>query len=355
MRKYFSLIAVLVLSQSCEDSVIGPVEDNPSSTNYEWIIDTIDIEMGHSLNRIYASSSDDVWACGDGEVWHYLNSKWSKDNSILGWSYGALGGSDNANVWMVANGNYNGVDIFKFNGGSWNKFGHYEYEKLDSYLWLNDVWGDSRFSAYGVGAIENKAFTKNIGIIMKYDGITWNFLDIPETNMNFYGIKRDTKGSGKYYIYGEEIVRDTTTNPITITDFVYKIFEFDGTNILQIFSNTSIYLYPTIIDGQIIFIGDNTIFKYQKGIFFPIKNFSSSEYNIGNGQGRSLNDIILLCVKGQDYWGPKYLVHYNGKELKEIFSTDGDIRGFQIVDNGIFVIIQTPKMEWIIAHGVLEY
>lgn len=354
MKKYLLFIVFTFLFLNCSENVVGPIEDIPGSSNYEWFLDTIDVEMGHSINRLYASSANDVWACGDGEVWHYINSKWSKDNSIPGWGYGALGGSDNANVWMVANGNYNGVDIFKYNGSNWNKFGHYEYEKLESYLWLNDVWGDSPNNIYGVGAIENKTFTKNIGIVMKYDGVKWNILDTPEINMNFYGIRRDIKGNGKYYIYGEQIVRDTTTNPITITDFVYKIFEFDGTNIREIFSNTSLYIYPTIIGGQIYFIGENTIQKYQNGSFITLKDFTGSEYNIGSGQGRNSKDIIFWCVKGNDYWGPKYLVHYNGNELKEIFSTEGDIHGLQIVDNGIFVIIKTPDWKWIIAQGVIK-
>ena len=350
MQKYLVLLVPIFCFLSCKENLVEPVEDIPGSSNYDWFLDTIDVEIGHTLDRIYASSSNDVWACGQGEVWHYTNSKWTKDNTILGWGYGALGGSDKSNVWMIANGNYDGIDIFKFNGSNWNNFGHYKYDKLDSYLWLNDVWGTSPNNIYGVGAIENKTFTKNIGIVMKYDGTNWNILDLPELNMNFYGIRGDPNGTGKYYIYGEQFVRDTTTNPITITDFIYKIFEFDGQNIKEIFSNTSYYLFPATIGGHTYFIGEGTIQKYQNGNFITLKDFNGSGYEIGSGQGRNSKDFILFCGEYES----KYLLHYNGSELKKIFAVEGDINGIQIVENGVFVITRTLDWKWVIARGTIK-
>lgn len=340
---------VLFVLFNCKDNSVEPIE--PGSSNYSWINDSLDVEIGHSISRIWASSSNEAWACGQGEVWHYNGNKWLKDNSVPGWGYGALGGADKYNVWMVANGNYNGVDIFKYNGSAWNKYGHYAYSKIESYLWLNDVWGNSANNIYGVGAIENKRFTKNIGIVMKYDGYNWKILDLPEIDVNFYGIKGDK--NGKYYIYGEQIVRDTTTNPITITDFVTKIYEFDGNNIREIFSDTSQDLYPTVINGSVYFVGEKTVQKYSHGYFSKVYDFSNSEYNVGNGVGRNAKDLILWCVKGVDYWGPKFLVHYNGSELKPIFSTD-NIYGLELEDDCIFVITRTSNYKWEISKGSLS-
>ena len=354
MKNYFLLALLVFLSLSCNKNLVGPVEDIPGSSNYEWTIDTTNVTYDHSLYRLYASSADDAWACGYGEVWHYNNGKWSKDQSVTGYSYDVLGGVDKENVWMAANGNYYGVDMFKYNGSRWSKFGHYEYKKVESYAYLNDVWGDSPNNIYGVGVAFTKSFSRNIGFILSYDGTEWKTLDLPTDGFNFYGIRRDTKGNGKYYIYGEQVLIDTTTNPVSVTNNGYKILEFNGYSLKEIFTTQSYSLYPVTIGGYIYFIGNNTIKKIQNGNFVMVKDFNNSEYRVWRGVGKNSKDMVLLCEKINNYNGMKYLVHYNGSELKEIFSTNGNIIGIQMVDDAIFAIVQTPEGKSALIRGKVK-
>jgi len=350
----FIFLLLTVVSFACKDNITNPIEILPGRTDYVWTYDTLNVGEGNSLSRIWASSDNNVWACGEEELWHYNGISWSKNGSVPGYSYGALSGTDESNVWMIANGNYSGIDAYHYNGSSWSKYAHYAYSQVGDGMWLDDLWGDSQNGLIGVGAFETTGGTKNTGIIMKLVNNNWTFATIPEIDATFDFVQRDILGNGNYYICGEQILRDTTTNPITINGFVYKIYEYDGANIKEIFSRRGYYIWPETIGGHICFIGQNTLQIYQNGSFQVVKDFSSSGYNIDNGYGRTEKDIILYGVKGTDYSGTKYVVHYNGTDFTLLLTTINQIGATVITNNSVFIVTETKEYKWIIIKGTLK-
>ena len=81
---------------------------------------------------------------------------------------------------------------------------------------------------------------------------------------------------------------------------------------------------------------------------------SSSGYNIDNGYGRTEKDIILYGVKGTDYSGTKYVVHYNGTDFTLLLTTINQIGATVITNNSVFIVTETKEYKWIIIKGTLK-
>jgi hypothetical protein len=178
-------------------------------------------------------------------------------------------------------------------------------------------------------------------------------MDIQSVDAGLLSITRDTKGTGKYFIYGEKVIWDTTITPVTCKGFIEKIFEYDGNvNLTEIFSSPNESRFVNQISGRVYFTssGKSNIWKYMNGKFEVWKDFSSTGYQIGTIWGRSEADIFCWSSFNKNY-NISILSHYNGTDLQPLYQAD-NFNNARIIGDDVFVIIEGKTRG--IAHGRLK-
>ena len=221
-----------------------------------------------------------------------------------------------------------------------------------SLTYIEDIWGDSPNNIYAVGSIGNSNCSPK-AMILKYNGVKWSPLNIPDIEAGFIKIVKDSKGSGNYYLFGENVIWDTTTNPVTLVRFVEKNYEYDGlTNIHEIFSSTNEMRLVNDVGGKAYFTStiENKIFKYNGNQYEVFKDFTSTKYIIGTIWGMNDNDIFMWSSLKNNH-ASDILTHYNGTDIAPLFEAD-HFYNCLILAKDIFVIIDGKVRG--IAHGRLS-
>lgn len=356
MKNYLKILSALLFLSliGCNENSIEPVETIPGSRNYTWKNDILNLSGYYFLNQIWGSSANDVWSCGNDIMLHYDGTSW-KEYQGMGGNLNCLYGFASNDVWTIASGTYNGVNIFHYNGNAWQNMGLYSFTSLDGFLWIGSICGDSPNNLYAVGVFDYRDYFDSKAVIMHYDGVNWKFVNIPQINCGFARICKDSRETGKYYIYGEKQVIDTinsTKDHTIFTDFIDKIYEFDGTNINEIYSNTNISRYISEANGKVYFIGEDKLWQYSNNQFSVLQDLSSFGYDIGTLHGRNEKDLFFHSMKNNSATWRKYITHYNGTNLESIYDNK-DIWAFTVINNDVFVVATDDNNKWMISRGTL--
>ncbi|MDT3695715.1 MAG: hypothetical protein ROY99_04930 [Ignavibacterium sp.] len=313
------LIALFVLTISCNTT--EPTDNiKPGRRDYTWKVDTLDIPFT-TLQRIWGSSPDDVWAIGPGgdkdkTIYHFDGKKWKTDGISRPLAPTSIFGFAPDNVWIGGRGG----EIWHFNGFNLSKIFTMNITGYNFYGFEN-IWGDAINNVYAVGYAEDGVTYK--GIIALYDGVTWENLDIPIIKNSFIKIQRGIKSNNNYFILAyrfEQFAEDTS-----------YIYEFDGLNLNKIYqgiTTTQELAELACINGKIYIREGYNIFEYNNkklDLLFKLP----AEASIS---GRNIKDIFLAKIDG--------IAHYNGSDIQYLyhFGNNISLSGEVIFDNEIFFL-----------------
>jgi hypothetical protein len=336
MKQYslFILLAILAFTNTdCKNNPVSPPDNTPGRRDYTWTVDTLKANPGDLfyMSSLWGSSPTDIWAVGSADasdlsIWHYDGINWTQNNSILSSNLQCIFGFAQNNVWAIE---APGTKIYNFNGLQWSNV--YNYLNSETYLYAVDIWGEASNNIYIVGSISSIDTNVYRGTIMHYEGKNWNFVSIPDYRVEFTHIRRGIKENTNYYLMATRFESTGDTN---------KIYEFDGSNLKEIYSSPK-GASACEMEGKMYFPIEKKIFKYENNQFVVWKDFSSTTYR-GWICGRNEIDFFALASDG--------LAHYNGTNLKTIYSTTSPISGILVFSKDIFFIINFR----IIVHGKLQ-
>lgn len=335
MRKIVYLLLLLIALLSC-NTIEPPIDDLKSgSRDYEWSVDTLTAPSGNLfyLWSIWGSDTSNIWIAGQGDtpynLWHYDGKEWKAYSQQIGSLISIYGFADN-NVWAGG-----GDCLSHFDGTNWSSSNCFDLPNNppnSSDIGLNNIWGSSFDDIFAVGGgYSSPTGVADIGVIFNFDGNEWRLISIPRLNLTFSDIRKNTN-NGKYYLTATRLgqsVPDTN-----------KIFEFDGMNLKKIWSGTEVSTVNEI-DGKIYLAIGKKIYKYQNDNLKVWKDFSGTTY-LGKVWGRSEKDFFGVASDG--------LVHYNGTDLKTIYTTHLFINDLFVMEKDIFMLCENR----IIIHGKLK-
>jgi hypothetical protein len=350
LKKIISLIIIfLLLLVSCKENVNSPDDENsiPGRRDYVWKIDTLNLDPFEDLDKLWGSSAEDIWAMGSAGLWHFDGNSWEKFGNFSGMNWSGIYGFSSSNIWASTS---TAGRIYHYDGSNWNMVNEFNFPGY-SLTYITDIYGDSPNNIFAVGAIGNP-LTSGKGLILKYNGTNWSKVNIPDVEAIFHRIIKDAKGSGKYYMFGEKVIWDTTTNPPTLVAFIEKDFEFNGlTNVQEIFSSQDEARFVNAINGRAYFTASlrSQIWKYSNNEFSVWKDFSNTGYTVGNIFGRSESDIFCYSSFNNNF-SKLILAHFNGTDIQQIYEADS-FNGYALFENDIFIISEGQVRG--IAHGKL--
>ncbi len=341
------VFASLLTLFGCKHGAIGPDEGGsyPSGRrDYLWKVDTLQIDPFQYLQGLWGTSPNDVWAVGTAGIWHFDGTSWSQVGHFSGLNLSTIFGISRSDAWI---GTSPGGTIYRYNGSQWNTFGDYHLQGF-SLCYINSIWGSSSTNVYAVGCVGNPN-TSGRGTILKFDGTTCSYMRIPNISVSFNKIVKATNESGNYYLWGEEVLYDTTTNPVTILGFVEKAYEYDGsTSVREIFSSTAETRIPYEAGGKVYFTsGGHSVWKWTNNSF--VEWYYNSDYSMGLTFGRSENDLFFWSGY-QGSFSPLILAHYNGSDISPLYKARA-FWGCTVFNNDVFIIIDGDVRG--IARGTL--
>ncbi len=300
------IIAILIFSvvlavSSCKTAepqapVIDPPEELlPGSRDYEWTVDTIALKDNYGMTpmRMWASSPSDVWSVGSAYsvvhmIWHYDGVKWKTDSVYRNVDPMAIWGDSKNSVWI---GNLDG-SFWHYNGGKLNLFCQ---TQIDSSRPFKVQWidGSSANDIYAVGFADNLNGITYKAIIMHYNGLKWELVDIPYLLSSFSQIVYNPVGKN-YIIKSWYFEKPGAT-----------LYSFDGKNLKN--------MYESKKNGGISMIGNRVyyndgedLYKYDDSTFRKILSLKGTNY-IGGAVGKSEKDFFTFNRDG--------IGHYNGTDL----------------------------------------
>jgi hypothetical protein len=342
------ILTALALS-ACRTAATEPVEKEdttPGRRDYTWTVDTV-VTPFTELARFWGASANNLWVAGDGtftenNLWHFDGSKWAKGNLK---SYGtinpnAIYGFAQDNVWLAG---YEGK-IWNGDGAIWKQSLQYSSLGYRLVTFLS-VWGNSSNNIYAVGSYDSLVNNKDNfhGLIFHYDGQNWQRVNLAQNNYQFMKIYQESKGNGKYYIWG------TSGNYVTGEDTL-KFLEFDGSKTREIFAqlNTNITSCSmALINGKIYFVKNSDVCRYANGAFTVIKTIAGIEQGFILG-GRNENDLFFGMPDG--------IAHYNGTDLQYVYKKPVSTYIFDIAlfENEVFFLVDQMQEKSFIVKGILK-
>ncbi|MCX6150364.1 MAG: hypothetical protein NTX22_07585 [Ignavibacteriales bacterium] len=328
----------LFLNLSCKKSPTEP-EDNstPGRRDYVWTADTIKIDESLILTRIWGSSPTNVWAIGTSSwtattIWHFNGKQWRCDSLSRNISPWAIFGLDSTEVWL---GNINST-IWKYSNEHWGKYGEYKMEGYD-YMGIMNFNGTSKNNIYGVGSISKYNSYDGKTVIMHYNGINWQFVNIPEVKGEFTDINIDNN-TGTLVLPGFHIGEKTG-----FTGFLYT---WDGKELKELYSGYDTFV--ATLNNKIYVTINQKIYKYKSGNIELWMDYTGTKFGGQIRCGRSEKDF---------FWGSSDgIAHYNGTDLQTIYKTSLVSYGGYIFDRDVFFITRDEQKTGynVIIHGKLK-
>lgn len=333
MKLIFKIFALLIIASfllTCKDNPVGPDDSNatPGRRDYTWEADTINNPYQLFYN-IWGDSPSNVWSTGslmsDG-VYHYNGEMWSLDNRVYISDPDAIWGYGN-DLWI---GNDKGC-IWKFTGEN------YKQELKDFNVDGNlvnfvDIVGKLPGEIYAVGS------NRYHPIILKYDGLKWNFEKALPDSGGFNKISYSSRND-KYYLR------------CPLFDYSTRIYEYEKGELKIIYDSPPSNRQPglSIIDGYVYIITENEIKRYFNGKMELIFKVNDPNFG-GTVWGRNRNDIFIRMQDG--------LAHYNGTDWQYLFKSIGAtalMPNCTIFDKDIFIPAKIRTTGYpIIYHGKLK-
>ncbi len=338
------ILALLITTLSCKDTVTGPPGDLPGRRDYVWTIDTLDASE-NIYGRMWGSSPKDVWTISssnwDKSLFHFDGVNW-RSFSINGmFNLTAIYGFSNKDIFVGAD---NG-SIWRNNGFGWNLFAKLIKPGLDYFLFEN-IWGTSSSDFYAVGSGPDTNGLYNSSVIAHFSNNNWIML-------NTDTLKGDVVHLYKNGIDNRTYFRLTKIGGVLHVDSTI-IYEIKDSKYVKLYS--SIYAKGqqadiSLIDDEVYFILGNNISVRRNNEFKTILNVNSSDF-YQRIWGRNSKDIFLLMTDG--------LVHYNGKNLEYLFhfkypDSGTQIYGAALFDKEVFFLVDEPPTHLrLIYHGILK-
>jgi hypothetical protein len=288
------LLPLLFTAVSCNKPTEPPIEDiTPGRRDYVWTIDTISTDPFIYIRRFWGSTPNDIWAVGSGNLFHFNGKKWMEIEGAEAIYPQTIFGFAQNNVWAAG---YN--KIWHFDGTSWSLSSE-KYISGFGTIFFDNIWGDSPNNIYAIGYAQGSD-TSSMGVILRYDGREWNFLNIPKININFTDIRKVNSDLIICGLKFENLI------------FIEKLYQFTGINLHELYSGSD---YPklTYLNNKLFIKIGKEIFKYKEGTLELVHNFAGTEYWDGFW-GRTEKDFF--CVTGSG------LGHYNGSDLATIYKFD---------------------------------
>ncbi|MCH7974860.1 MAG: hypothetical protein IH949_13445 [Bacteroidetes bacterium] len=294
-----SFLIVVLLNTCTENPIKGDDNSLPGRRDYVWTVDTLNIPFT-TLQRIWGSSPQDVWAIGPGgdadkTIYHFNGVNWETDGISRPLAPTAIFGFAPDNVWIGGNGG----EFWHYDGQNWNKHSTLTIENYPG-ISIENIWGDSPNNIYAVGFAENSETYKSV--IANYDGVKWQNVETSAMRNSFIKIQRGTKTSSNYFVLGiriEQFFEDTS-----------YIYEFDGVKLNEIYkglANSNEIGGIENINGEVYFLKGNKIYKYANNTFHLFLNINKPAAI----WGRNNKDIILGKLDG--------IAHYNGTDIQYIY------------------------------------
>jgi hypothetical protein len=349
MKKMIIIIClpVLVLIMVCcknnpaEPPIITPVEVTPGSRNYTWDITTLDIEPRESsmLSEIWGTSPRDIWAVGTASlsrygVWHFNGLNWQYGTNESTYGQTAIWGSSPNDIWI---GNSGGI-LFRYDGVKWKYYTQLKLPEYDNFC-IQKIWGVSASEVYLIGAKINGYDPREEVGIFKFDGTTWTRIVMPKISKNGVAINKDKNGDLIFNCDEYENNRST-------------MYSWNGKELKILFVSNDGQLVMNRIGDSMMIVYGNKIYNYNKGDIKLVCDFAGVSESLGLTCGRNEKDIF-----GTYYSGTGKIFHYNGSDLKEIYSLSPRVyptRGF-IFEKDVYILLQdfsTGKTK--ILHGKLN-
>jgi len=333
----FTFSFELFTSAGCS-SATGPITNSGGRRDYTWTVDTIKTIDPLTLTRIWGITPTDVWAVGSTgspaiTIWHFNGSRWGCDSIGRPFYPWAIIGYSGDEVWL---GNTSST-IWKYDGSQWQQYGIYNVAGYDK-TWIMNFDGTASNNIYAVGSANKLDGSDYKGTIMRYDGKSWKFANLPYVKVGFGDGKID-QSSGVLIIEGT--VYDTT-------GWINKVHAWDGNQLKEIYSG---YSYPNVgsVLHEVLVNIDKKIYKYSNGQLILWKDLSGTDCIGKIWCGRSENDFFIGSSSG--------IGHYNGTDYKTIFTKNNpNISGGFIFDKDVFFIMDEPNNSFInyIVHGKLK-
>jgi hypothetical protein len=345
MPKYFLIMVILpslFFGLCCKDNGVAPIEELiPGRRDYVWTVDTLRVPAGDMFypSRIWGGADNDMWIAGSGSpsynlLWHFDGTSWKRDSMSRPINPSSLWGFSGNDIWLGNSGNV----FWRYDGLQWYKFSDVTPPTGFQYTSINGIWGKHSNDVWGVGGADQlNGGTEYRGIIMRFNGVQWQYMSIPIIRIGFADI-RQQNSSGLYFLYGWRFEQTGDTS---------KVYLYDGKNSLrEIYSNVYSMKVEEIA-GEVYFVSQNKIYKYIRNAFVLWKDFSNENY-LGWMVGRSEMDFFGMGKNGD-------IVHYNGTDIITLFPNTVSVFNLFVVDGSVFVVcVDLENNVNFIIHGKLK-
>jgi len=310
-----AFVTIIIMNISCNDNPVGPGnEPPPGRRDYEWVIDTLKIPFNY-LSKIWGNSPENIWAIGSGgslstTIWHFDGNNWSTDNISRQFVPTSIFGFSDNNVWV---GGDNGK-IWHYDGNQWTENFQFYPAGIYSSVFF-DIWGDDPNNIYAVGYLYDNQ--KRLGLILHYNGTTWEKVEIPNLEIGFLKIRKSD--NQKYYVYGWT---DKPNKPDST-----KIYEYVRNNIVEIYKgdfSTNEFSTLALVGTKVYFTIGYSIYDYVNKNFNPLITFNLHDFS-SSVVGRNKNDLFLVMNDG--------VAHYNGSDTEYLYKNKGFLFGDQCIFN----------------------
>ncbi len=317
MRYYHTILVMFFgfIFFSCNNSVEPNQGNNPppGRRDYIWKVDSLSIPFAN-LQRIWGNSPSDIWTIGPGgdadkTVFRFNGSQWYS-LGLMPFNPTSIYGFAQNDVWIGARGG----EIWHYAGSGLTKKFTLSIPGFN-FSGFECIWGDSPNNAYAIGYAENNETYR--GVIARFDGNSWQNMNIPATKNTFVKIQRGLKSSNDYFIFAfrfEQFAEDTS--------YIYK---FDGTNLNKVYQGL------TTTDGLagLSCIDDKIYIREGYDIYEYTQNQMKFKFKIPDEAvlwGRNENDILLGMLSG--------VAHYNGTDIEYIYNFNNP--NIRIIDAALF-------------------
>jgi len=343
----FTILLLFALID-CRKNPVASLDDiKQGRRDYEWFIDTLALYNGDRFTpmRIWGSAPNDVWLTGSGDVswnllWHYDGVSWKKDSAQRQIAPAALWGFASNNIWLGTVSN----TFWHYDGNKWYKYSEHVLPGF-TYNMILSIWGRTPNEIYGVGASMNDTMVR--GIIMKFNGIQWNYMNISPTPGGFTDIRQQF-GSGLFFLDGNVVLSGIGT--------VYKLYTFDGKSLTEIYSSPEYPASVNEINGKIYCVYAKKIYKYRNNQLQLWLDLASTTF-AGKVYGRSEKDFFGFATDRVGSYIQCAIGHYNGTDFQNLFELNTDFRvscGFIFEKDVFFPCFSVTSNTVVVVHGKLK-
>jgi hypothetical protein len=312
----FFVSTALLLLNNCDST--EPVDDlKPGRRDYVWTVDTIPVANA-VMKDMWGSSPTDIWICGDADdrrqsLWHYDGTNFTPYNEYILSATSFCGFSQN-NIWMATSTGW----IWHYDGLSWKKDTVLTLEGYNDVV-IQQLCGTAQNNIYATGMANSLDDYR--GVIARYDGNKWTYINIPYIRVNFYDIKYDSELS-TFLISGanfDNIGKDE------------RLYSLKNNKLTEIYSGTS-GRYLGKIDNRVYIFGNKKIYKYNGSSLELWIDMSNTNY-LGIVSGRSEKDLFCNTL---DYENDLYGVgHWNGTDLATLYKSKFKIQRTLFFENEV--------------------